>query len=274
MANENTRNLATRTTAERMAGLLNEFYAKKSDLTQLNTDAQNAIKSATYANNKLSLFRTADSTGTAAYEFDLPEELFLDQNKTAFVGSFAWKEADYPGSTNPNLEGKPVMVLAVKGDGDSVTYSFLNMEKLTDTYSAKAGDGSATVTVAGYEISVNVNLSDDPDNIISKDASGKLVAKHQSIAGKADKVSGDETNGKLAGLDANGNLTNSGVAAADVVVKITSPTADNLVVQDASGKIADSGIAKGDVVVASDISDYTEAELRTLLGLPAADAQG
>ena len=295
------RNISTKTTAERLAGLLNEYYAKKSDLTEITTDASNALKSATYVNNKLSLFRTADHSGTAAFEFDLPEELFLDQAHTAFIGSFTWSAAEYPGSTNPNLDGKPVMVLAIKGDATNPSFSFLNMETLVDTYSGAAGDGSTTVTVSGYTIGVVVNLSEDANNALTKDANGKLKV---DISGKVDKLTADAqsednilvrsaggglkdggktiadlidkpataTNGNLAKFDSNKNAVDTGIPAADVQQKLAAGgfTEDNVRVTDASGFAKDSGIAISDVLTTSDISDYTEAELRDLLGLPAA----
>ena len=69
----------------------------------------------------------------------LPVEMFLDQAKTRFVQSFAFTQETYPGGTDPNLNGKPVLVLALKGidhnnnDAETTTYSFLNMETLVDT---------------------------------------------------------------------------------------------------------------------------------------------
>ena len=67
----------------------------------------------------------------------LPKEQFLDLTKTKFVQSFAWSSTTYPGSTNPSLEGKPVLVLALKNSSDNtVAYSFLNMYELVDTYEA------------------------------------------------------------------------------------------------------------------------------------------
>ena len=253
------RNISTKTTAERLAGLLNTYYAKKTDLAD-------SIKAASYSNNTLKLFRSTDTTGEAAFSFDLPEEMFLDQTKTVFVGNFAWSDASYPGSTNPNLDGKPVMVLAVKGDS-STTYSFLDMETLVDTYSGAAGDGSATVTVSGYTIAVNVNVSSKAGNLLAKENDGTLYVDG---SGKADKVA-SATAGHLAGLDANGNLTDSGVAADDVQQKLSSFTSGNVRTSDANGFAQDSGVALADVVVSSDIADYTEAELRQLLGLPASD---
>ena len=82
-------------------------------------------------------------TGKAIYDYvgdaiaALPKDQFLDLTKTTFVQSFTWSSATYPGSTNPSLEGKPVLVLALKNSSDNtVAYSFLNMYELVDTYTA------------------------------------------------------------------------------------------------------------------------------------------
>lgn len=90
-----------------------------------------AVKAFDFTDNKIKLYRTEDKSDTPD-EISLPEERFLDQAKTTLVESFAWSDADYPGSDDPNLDGKPVMVLAVKGD-TTVTYSFVNLEKLMST---------------------------------------------------------------------------------------------------------------------------------------------
>ena len=45
---------------------------------------------------------------------NLPSEQFLDLTKTTYVDSFTWSSTTYPNSTNPNLDGKPVLVLALK----------------------------------------------------------------------------------------------------------------------------------------------------------------
>lgn len=79
----------------------------------------------------------------------LPKEQFLDLTKTTFVQSFAWSNTTYPDSTNPNLDGKPVMVLALKNSSDdTVAYSFLNMYELVDTYT-----GTSPITVSGRTVS-------------------------------------------------------------------------------------------------------------------------
>lgn len=142
----------------------------------------------------------------------LPKELFLDQTKTVFVPSFAFNQTAYPGATNPNLDGKPVMVLAVKGVDNTnpsdttkqtLTYSFLDMSTLVDTYTAKAGDSAKILNIAGYEIEVKIDPS--ADNHISVTNNGLMV----DVSDKADKVT-NATAGNIATLDANGNLVDSG----------------------------------------------------------------
>lgn len=93
-------------------------------------------------------------TGKGIYDYvgdaiaALPKEQFLDLTKTTFVQSFTWSSATYPGSTNPSLEGKPVLVLALKNSSDNtVTYSFLNMYELVDTYEA-----DSPIKVSGRKI--------------------------------------------------------------------------------------------------------------------------
>ena len=79
---------------------------------------------------------------------NLPEEQFLDLTKTEFVENFTWSSTTYPGSTNPNLNGKPVLVLALKDEDGNVAYSFINLEDLITTYS-----GESPIIVSGSSIS-------------------------------------------------------------------------------------------------------------------------
>lgn len=195
-----------------LATKINDDFATKAEVSNL----ANAFKSGQVIGNTVKLYTSTDKSGTAAFEFDFPAELFLDQTKTQFVPAFAFSTATYAGATDPNLDGKPVMVLAVKGENNEITYSFLDMAALVDTYKPKAGDGTATVTVSGYEISVNVNISAESDNALVKKDDGLYVPKADvvDISGKTDKVDG-ATAGNFAGLDANGNLTDSGKAPTD-----------------------------------------------------------
>lgn len=203
-----------------LAQRINTDFAKKTELTPIKNSADAAFKSGKVEGNKVQIFTTPDKTGAAAFEFDFPVEMVLDQAKTAFVPKFAWSAETYPGSTDPKLEGKPVMVLAVKGSDGSVNYSFMGMAALVDTYKAKVEgkDASTTVTISGYEVDVKVNISQDEGNALEARADGLYVPKPSAVdlSGKADKVK-SAVAGNFAGLDAGGNLTDSGKKAADFV---------------------------------------------------------
>lgn len=181
------------------------------ETAQLRQSIAETFKSGRVDGNTVSLYTTADMSGTPAFAFDFPVEMFLDQARTQFVPRFTWSEDSYPGSTDPGLAGKPVMVLAVKGDDGSVTCSFLDMAALVDTYAAKTEgkDGSTTVTIEGYEIDVRVNVSTAEGNQLQMKPDGLFVPAPPDASGKADKVEG-ATAGNLAALDADGNLTDSG----------------------------------------------------------------
>ena len=171
----------------RLAALKALAAKTKAEIDNINTDVSKAIKSLGVSGNTVSFYTSADKSGDAAFTFDFPKELFLDQAKTTFVPKFAFSTETYPGATDPKLAGKPVMVLAVKGQNpDSCTYSFLDMSALVDTYKAKATgkDASTTITVSGYEIEVKVNVSAAAGNALSLKADGLYV----DISGKADKV--------------------------------------------------------------------------------------
>ena len=215
--------------------------------TNIKTRLDETVKFVSVSGNTISFFKTADGSGDPAYTVDFPTEFLLDQTATKFESSFAWTSTKYPGSTNPSLDGKPVLVLAVKGTDNTVAYSFLNMASLIDTYTVASGNSAKILTISGRTITFKVSAV--ANNALTVQSDGL----HVDISGKADKVS-SSTNGNLAGLDANGNLTNSGIAASTVTgyattiagkaTKVSSPTASNLVMLTSAGDIADSGIAK------------------------------
>ena len=165
----------------------------------------------------------------------LPVEMYLDNAKTAFVGSFAFNATTYPGATDPNLNGKPVLVLAVKGvdhtnnNAVTTTYSFLDMSTLVDIYNPASGDSSKVLTIGNYTITFNVSadtnnavevlndglavrVSTTANNALVKDANGLFV----DITGKANRAA-NPTAGHVAGLDANGNPTDTGIVASSVL---------------------------------------------------------
>lgn len=196
----------------------------KSELTTIQADLDKAIQYVGVNGNLISFYTSTDGTGDAAFTVDFPQELFLDQAATKFVPSFAFTAEAYPGATNPALEGKPVMVLAVKGqkttggkaDADTTTYSFLDMEKLVDTYAA--ADGETAITVEGYTLKINVPTEitgkTGVANALKKTANGLEV----DISGKAN-LAVPTAAGNIATLTEAGDLQDSGIAAANILAK-------------------------------------------------------
>ena len=101
----------------------------------------------------------------------------------------------------------------------------MNTQTLVDTYTAKAGASAQILNIAGYEIEVKfdstlttsanglgVAVSAVANNAITKQADGL----HVDMTGKADKVA-NATAGHVAGLDASGNVTDTGIVAENVL---------------------------------------------------------
>ncbi len=217
--------ISTKTTIRNLTAEIKKTFVKKDAFTPVEAAANAAIKALKVTGNTVNFYTNTGMTGAAAFSMDFPTEMFLDQTKTAFVGKFKFSDTTYPGATDPKLDGKPVMVLAVKGENpDSCTYSFLNMAALVDTYKAKATgkDASTTVTIAGYEVDVKVNVSAAAGNALVLKDDGMYVPtpKEVDISGKADKVAG-ATTGNFAALDGEGNLTDSSKKPADFVAAET-----------------------------------------------------
>lgn len=94
--------------------------------------------------------------------------------------------------------------------------------------------------------------SDDPAYHNNAEYYAELA--EETVNGKADKVTG-ATSGNFAGLDENGNLTDSGHKHSDYVTdvsgkadKVTSPTNGNFAALDSSGNLTDSGHKHSDYV--------------------------
>ena len=184
------------TSLVKMSQLSTALTRVKTELDKLD---DKTFSSAKVENDKLYFYSSTDKTGTPIDSVDLPVERFLDQTKTGFVQSFNFSSVTYSGATDPNLNGKPVLVLAVKGEtAGSINYSFLNLETLIDTYTA----ANAGISIAGS--SIGVQLSADAGNILS--------IANDGLKGEM-KVTG-ATQGNFAIFGANGAIIDSGFAVA------------------------------------------------------------
>lgn len=230
-------------------------------LTALDTKYNGAFQSAAIVNNQLLLYTSKDKSGTAAWTLDLPEELYLQQTGTEIVENFAFSAATYPGATDPNLNGKTVLILKVTGtkSNPTVKYSFVDLAKVMKAYTA--GDNS--INVSGYTLTVKISAT--TGNLLELKNDGLFVGSDDS---KVDKVTGKQLSTedyttaektKLAGVETGAQvnviesvkvdgtaLTITGKAVnvdlSGKVDKVTSATSGNLVTFGSNGAIADSGV--------------------------------
>ena len=195
------------------------------------------LKSLAVSGNRVNFYTSTDATGDVAFYFDFAEEIFLDQAGTSLVSNFAWSAATYPNSTNPNLDGKTVLVLAVKGDKETnptTKFSFVNLESLIDTYTAS----DTSLTISGYDIKVNIDPS--TDTLLTLTANGLFV----DGSGLLDKVN-PATAGNVPLLASDGTLTNSTIVGANIMFKVENATAGDVAIFNSDGTLSDStrGIA-------------------------------
>jgi len=207
--------------------------AVKSITDQLNTNGAQTFKDIVINGNTIEFYTEnhTNAGATPAQTFDFPKELFLDQANTSFVANFTWSSTTYPGSTDPDLNGKPVIVFAVKGTTDparttanETEYKFIDVSFLVDTY-----------TVNEDTVSTNTLDINSTNNKVSF------------------KVNGDESNAI--------EVTETGLKVvtenkADFAVPTNS---DNIAVLDASGNNVDSQIAKSTILTTDYISSVSEA---------------
>ena len=195
-----------------------------------------SLKGVSVVGNSLKFFTSTDTSTTPAFSIDLPAEMFLDSVSTGLVPNFAFSAATYEGATDPNLNGKPVLVLGVKtrnndGVSETISYSFLDMSTLVDVYTAS----DTSIIITDYKVKVNVSA--DSDNMLATTANGLYV----DGSGKVDKVVG--TVGNVVTFAADGAVSDTGIPSADVLVKVTGATENNLATYTSDGGISDTGIA-------------------------------
>ena len=134
----------------------------------------------------------------------LPETA-LDNSKSAFISNFAFNAVAYPGANAPNLNGKPVLVLAVKtidhtnNNAETFSYLFLNLAPLIVDISGKADKATGATT----------------NNLAMFDANGNPVDSNIAKSNVAIKAS-NPTAGHIPALDANGNAIDNGHAIGTV----------------------------------------------------------
>lgn len=165
----------------------------------------------------------------------------------------------------------------------SITLSFnddseplvIDVSDLVDVYTV-ANTGTVNMTMTNNQITANVNISTETDNVLELDEDGKLYVRAHDSSAQMDLVE-NATAGNLAGLDGTGQATDSGVAPGGAALNAT-PNAATLATEAAvaavrtalqtaidakMGKVA--AAAAGQVIIASSAGD-AEASGKSLGG--------
>ena len=151
----------------------------------IDTDKNIALKKVLNKDNSLMFYKNPNAveTDTPEFKIDLPVEYFLDQTQTSFISEFIWSDTVYPESVNPNLDGFPVFVLAVKGADGTVSYNFINMKSLMNVYQASTNTSTVTISIDDNTntISAIANLSGDNGNILTVGTDGGLYVPETDL---------------------------------------------------------------------------------------------
>ncbi|MBR1603190.1 MAG: hypothetical protein IJ667_07110 [Synergistaceae bacterium] len=208
--------------------------------TRTNAELGETIRYVAVSGNTINFYNEKaleDPAQEAAFSVDFPSELFLDAAATQLVQNFAWSAASYPDTTDPNLDGKQVLVLGVKtqtGANATIAYSFVDLTSLIEIIEIASGDSEKVLSLTenGKTRTIGFNISTAAGNMLTVNADGLYATLRVSGAVQDNVVV----------FDVNGAPADSGIASADVLTKLASATADHIVTLNADGSIKDSGI--------------------------------
>lgn len=147
--------------------------------------------------------------------------------------------------------------MTLVGDKGSITF---NIDKPT-TMNVNGEVSSSFVALTNNQttaVKIVGNIVELYSGGVPTDITGNITISG-AFTEKADKVTG-ATNGHLAGLDASGNLTDSGIASSNVMQKVGGATNGNVATLNASGEVIDSGKALSELANDADVVHKTGTE--------------
>ena len=253
------------------AGNLTDSGVGASDFLPVDQGSTNAGK-----------FMRVGNTGAVSY--DSPTERYASTSQFPATGDsgklyiaedtgmiYVWETNDYSsvgGSDIPDFTGATSSTAGshglvpapttsdrnkfLKGDGTWGEAGTGNV--YGDTIDMSSSDSTKVATAIGNKLDANQG-SANAGKFMKVGNDGSLVPEEVNMSGKADKVS-NATSGNFAGLDANGNLTDSGSKASDFLTqhqditgkadKVSGATTGNFAGLDANGNLTDSGSKASD----------------------------
>ena len=293
------RNISTKTTVERLAALLNSHYAKKSEVVNnlgaianrgieiggTSTAPTIGIKLSAKTNNDLSFATGSGEDGglyfhqTAAptvsvIEKATPNTGYLKSYQVTVAGVAVGIDIDIPKDYLVKRATSSVVTAADKAEGGKFENN--SDYKVGDAYldfviNVKSG------TATDEHVYVNVsNLID----VYTAAVNGGLALNNNEFSIKIDSTNANGLATTSDGLKLNlASASTAGAMSSSDFSKLAgiSVQANKVEASDTNGNVKIDGVETtvyvlpNTVVHESDLSDYTDAELRTLLGLPAAE---
>ena len=229
------RNISTMSTAGTLAGLIKEFFAKKSDIAEYVITKQAEAEEGYIATYQL--FKGTTAVGD---KINIPKDFLV---KGAEIKTVATADTPYEGAA---VGDKYIdFTINVKSGSAAAEHLYLPVNELVDAYQ---GDGQGIVLGANNTFSLKLKAGSP----LSVSAEGLDIAEATTSAkgamSAADKVRLDAVSdgaNKVEASETNGNIKIDNEETTVYTLPAT-------------------------VLQESDITDYTENELRELLGLPAA----
>lgn len=230
------RNISTKKTAERLSALLNTYYAKKTDIAEYTIARQATAESGYLATYQLFKGNTA-----VGEKINIPKDFLV---KSAAVATVTTPDTPYEGA---KVGDKYIdFTINVKSGTADAEHLYLPVNELVDVYD---GDNQ------GIELGANnvFHLKFKSGTPLKADANG-LDIDEATTSVKGAMSASDKT--KLNGISEGATKVEASQTNGNVKIDNVETVVYTL---------------PATVVHENDLSDYTEAELRTLLGLPAAE---
>jgi len=227
-----------------VASAISDKADKVSSATNGNFAGLDSNGNLTDSGSKASDFATAAQGAKADSAYQKPSGGIPDTDLSSSVQTSLGK-ADTALQSHQDISGKADKVSGATNGNFAGLDSSGN---LTDSGS-KASDFATAAQGTLADSAYQKPSGGIPDTDLSSGVQASLakadtaLQSHQDISGKADKVSG-ATNGNFAGLDSNGNLTDSGSKAGDFATSAQGAKADSAY-QKPSGGIPDTDLSSG-----------------------------
>ena len=299
-------------------GLSSEDYtsAEKTKLSGIETGAQVNVKpdwNAASGTSAEILNKPSIPSSLSDLSDDATHRVVTDTEKTTWNAkqdALTFDSAPTENSTNPVTSGGVYSTIAETEEVVSTAINNINNRLLVIENTSIPTKVSDLQNDSGFTTNIGTitgitmnNVSQGTSGVVDL---GTVITSHQDITGKADKVSG-ATSGNFAGLDSNGNLTDSGSKASDFATaaqgtlastayqkpsggipvsdlasgvipdvsgkadKVSSPTSGNFAGLDSNGNLTDSGSKAADFATAAQGALASSAYQKPQSGIPASD---